>query len=322
VIPSGLIILGGSAGSIASLLAVAGSLSHDLTAAVLVVVHTSPDRSGALPDLLSRAGALAARFPEDGERLAAGRILVAPPDHHLLIRDGSVALSRGPRENRHRPSIDATFRSAAVAWRDRVAAVVLSGALGDGAAGLRLIVQAGGFAIVQDPAEALFPSMPEHALAAADAEVLPTARIPGELLRVAAGWSATQESRPGSSQSPEEQPQQAAAFGCPECGGVLSERPDGSGYQCRVGHGYSVQDLVDAQREAIEAAIWSAIRGLEETAELNRRLAGRDSSGRLAERFRERALEATEHADTLRRLLLGSAAPGGTGAPAIPDAAP
>src|SRR5215208_4914629 len=130
-----LIVIGASAGGVQALSEVVRNLPPDLPAAILAVLHVGPGKS-ALPAILSRAGELPACHPEDGEKILPGHIYAAPPDCHLLVEDSSVKLVRGPKDNGHRPAIDALFRSAARAYRRRVVGVVLTGNLDDGTAGL------------------------------------------------------------------------------------------------------------------------------------------------------------------------------------------
>src|SRR5262245_22549817 len=145
------VALGASAGGIEPLLAIVGGLREDLEAAVLIVVHVPSSGKSALPRILGRHTRLPVAHATDGEALRAGRILIAPPDHHLTIEDSTVVVRRGPVVNRARPAIDPLFQSVALHARERGIGVVLSGALDDGAAGLAAIAQAGGVAIVQDP---------------------------------------------------------------------------------------------------------------------------------------------------------------------------
>jgi two-component system, chemotaxis family, protein-glutamate methylesterase/glutaminase len=173
-----LVVNGASAGGVDVLKRIVAVLPPDLAAAVCIVLHIAPSSPSALARILARCGPLRCRQADDGDELRAGEILVAAPDHHLVIEDNRVRLTTGPRENCHRPSVDALFRSAAHARRNRVVGVVLSGNRDDGTAGLASIKAAGGAAIVQDPADALYPGMPSSALAsvAVDA-VVPAERM-------------------------------------------------------------------------------------------------------------------------------------------------
>src|SRR5262249_9677625 len=107
-----IVVVGGSAGSIEALMNFLPDLPRDLRAAIFVVIHTAPESPGYLAEILTRAGRLPARYAQDGELFAEGRIYVAPPDRHMLLNPGQrMQVVRGPRENRTRPSIDPLFRS-------------------------------------------------------------------------------------------------------------------------------------------------------------------------------------------------------------------
>ncbi len=164
------IVVGASAGGVEALRGLVGSLPIDLPAAVFLVLHIPAQSPSLLPEILSRSGPLRALHPTNGEVIQHGLIYVAPPDHHLLLEDGFVRVVRGPRENRHRPAIDPLFRSAARAYGSRVVGVILTGSLDDGTAGLLAIKRRGGVAIVQDPDDALYSSMPRSALAHVDVD--------------------------------------------------------------------------------------------------------------------------------------------------------
>jgi two-component system, chemotaxis family, protein-glutamate methylesterase/glutaminase len=133
-------------------------------ASVLVTIHLPSHVSSGLDEVLSLAGHLQAGFARDGEVLQNGRIYVAPPNRHLLLCGGRVVLGAGARENNVRPAIDSMLRSAAVCCGFRAIGVVLTGTLGDGAAGLWTLRQAGGITVVQDPRDAAFSEMPLTAL--------------------------------------------------------------------------------------------------------------------------------------------------------------
>jgi two-component system, chemotaxis family, protein-glutamate methylesterase/glutaminase len=173
-----LVVIGASAGGVETLRRVVGGFAPDLPAAVCIVLHVSPGSPSALAGILQRAGSLPCRPARDRDVLELGQILVAPPDHHLVIEDRHVRLTVAPPEKGHRPGIDVLFRSAAHACNDRVIGVVLSGTREDGTAGLTEIKAHGGAAVVQDPDDALYGGMPASALAhvAVDA-VVPVDRV-------------------------------------------------------------------------------------------------------------------------------------------------
>jgi two-component system, chemotaxis family, protein-glutamate methylesterase/glutaminase len=183
-----LVVIGASAGGVEALKSVVAGLPPDLPAAVCIVLHISPDSPSALAGILRRAGRLPCRPAEDGDALAEGEILVAPPDRHLVVEDGRVHLTIGPRENHHRPSVDALFRSAALQRGEDVIGVILSGMRDDGTAGLAMIKSRGGATIVQDPADALYCGMPSSALehVAVDA-VVPSAAVAGAIAAMVNG---------------------------------------------------------------------------------------------------------------------------------------
>ncbi len=171
-----------SAGGVDALSRFVAGLPADLPAVVLVVLHIRPGSPSMLPHILSRAGKLPARHPEDGEALAAGVILVAPPDRHLAVSGGHARVLATPAENGHRPSADTLLCSVAEHFGLAGCGVVLSGTMDDGAAGLAAIRRTGGLALVQDPAEAAFPNMPKAAIGAADPQYTePVAALPGRV---------------------------------------------------------------------------------------------------------------------------------------------
>src|SRR5262249_41615522 len=140
------------------------ALPADLRAALFIVMHLSPASPSVLPMILSRVGRFKVSAAEDGERIRPGHVYVAPPDLHMLVEPGIVRLTRGPRENRHRPAIDPLFRTAAHAYGPRTLGILLTGMADDGTLGLHIIKAEGGLAIVQDPRDAMFASMPNSAL--------------------------------------------------------------------------------------------------------------------------------------------------------------
>ncbi len=184
-----IIVIGASAGGIAALRVLVASFPRSLPAAIFVVQHIPPWQRSELPQVLTRAGSLPAAHPYSGEKIETGRIYVAPPDRHMILESaGSISLWHGPKENRFRPAINSLFRSAAVMYGERVAGVILSGALDDGSAGLWWVKRFGGVAAVQDPQEAVFPDMPLNALEYAAVDyILPVSQLGILLADLASG---------------------------------------------------------------------------------------------------------------------------------------
>jgi two-component system chemotaxis response regulator CheB len=315
-------VIGGSAGSIEVLAELVGGLPPDFPGSIFVVVHFPGSVTSTLPRILSRAGPLPAHHPRDGEPIEPGRIYVAPPDCHLQISDGCVRLTRGPKENGHRPALDPLFRTAALSYGRRVLGVILSGNLNDGTAGLLRIKQLGGVAMVQDPETALYQGMPRSALehVAVD-HVLPVEEISGLVAELASRPVVPAEVLGMSQESisdaqleeiatadRKQQPGIPSTMACPECHGVLWEtkEEDLVQFRCRVGHAYSAEALLVHQSEQLEAALWTALRALEEHSALARRLAARaESRGHRysASTFTEQVMDAEHHASVIRTVL-------------------
>jgi two-component system, chemotaxis family, protein-glutamate methylesterase/glutaminase len=307
-----LVVIGASAGGVEALKDVVSGLPADLPAALCVVLHIAPTSPSALADILSRAGRLPCRQAEDGTPLRHGTIVVAPPDHHLIVEDNVARLSVGPRENGHRPSVDVLFRSAAAARHDQVVGVVLSGTRDDGAAGLAAIKASGGAAIVQDPDEAMYSGMPANALAhvAADA-VVPSALIAQTLSAMARGED-PRSGRGGSRGPRKESGGHTLTSVCPDCGGVLTEEnPAGvTQWECHVGHRYSPRSLADAQANRVEEAMWTAVRMLRDRSALLNRMADHAEARqqpRSARRFRNQAYDASDQAKAVLAALRDAA---------------
>jgi two-component system chemotaxis response regulator CheB len=183
-----IIVVGASAGGVEPLRQLVKGVPTNLAASILVVVHIPPFQPSELPNVLNASGPLPAIHPQPGQPLQPGTIYMAPPDFHLIVDDGHVDLWRGPRENRHRPSVNTLFRAAAANFGKRVVGVVLSGSLDDGSTGLWWVKRYGGVAMVQDPQEAAFPDMPQSALQHVEVDFVLAAKEMGPLLgRLAAG---------------------------------------------------------------------------------------------------------------------------------------
>jgi two-component system chemotaxis response regulator CheB len=315
-VADGVVVVGASAGGVEALVAFVRALPADTRQAVCVVLHISPAGTSAMPQILGRAARLPVHSPADGQPLLGGHIYVAPPDHHLEIEPGLMRLTQSPRENGHRPAIDATMRSAAEAYGSAVIGVVLSGSRDDGTAGLLAIKRGGGVAVVQDPSEALYDGMPANAIAHVKVDaVLPIGQM--------AGWLAMHRQpvpQPigggGVSNNPHtpqvgDAPKQAAVgtrFTCPDCGGVLFEQEEGglTRYRCSIGHAFSIESLADGQAHELEGALWTAVRALEDRSELLRQLATRverTGNRRSADTFHTQADDALRRAGLVRAAI-------------------
>lgn len=320
-----LVVVGASAGGVEALRTLVGALPKDLPAAVVVVLHMPAGGTSALPEILSRSGPLPAVIAQDGAELRDAHIHVARPDHHVLVQDGVLRLSRGPTENGHRPAVNTLFRSAALARGPSVIGVILSGALDDGTAGMAAIKNRGGVTVVQEPGEALYPGMPESVLQHVEVDhSLPVVRI-GRLLARITGEPVDQSATAPVSEALRmevavSRDDAGAEIGdiptigspttytCPDCAGSLLEIPgNGVQYRCLVGHAWTADALMEAYGGTLERAMWTALRTLDQKASLAHRMVdvarkgGRDL---VADRYVRQEEEALAAADVLRKYLL------------------
>jgi len=194
--PPHIVVLGASAGGMPVLQRIVAALPSNFPAVLCAVVHIPAWRRSMLPAVLS-VDSRPAVEPVNRQPLAPGRLYVAAPDHHLIVEQGEAVLWHGPKENSHRPAVNALFRSAAVSYGPYAIGVVLSGALEDGSTGLWWIKRNGGVAIVQDPRDAQFPSMPQSALSTVDVDYcVPGDQIASLLVRLV-GDDSPAGARPG-----------------------------------------------------------------------------------------------------------------------------
>jgi two-component system chemotaxis response regulator CheB len=316
-----IIVVGGSSGALPALKFIA-DLPSELPAAIFLVLHLAPNGPGLLPRIIRTYSKIPVEHAQDGEPIAPGRVYVARPDYHLSLREGFVQLARGPKENRHRPSIDVLFCSAAMSYGRRVVGVILSGMLDDGSAGLVQVRACGGLAIVQDPKDALFPDMPRNALIHAGADhCVSQSQLPGLLIQTvteAVETGTLKGVRPATSRAKQvsvrggnnndDHPATPANFSCPDCGGGLQRTNDSNmlQFRCRVGHALSGQSLLAAQSGKVEEALWTALRALEEKAELVHKLKD-DAIARnfksTAEKLDQEAKKLDADASVIRSLL-------------------
>jgi two-component system chemotaxis response regulator CheB len=277
-----LVVIGASAGAFEPLKQIAAGLPADFPASVLIVRHIPASGPGMLAQILDAAGRLPAVQAVDGDALRPGWIYVAPPDQHLLVERERVRVTRGPKENGFRPAVDALFRSAAYAFGSRVIGVVLSGYLDDGTAGLRAVKDRGGIAIVQDPAEAAYPSMPNHAIGQVAVDHVAGIEKMVELLIALTQQPAVAEGVAPMPKSLEIENRIAmednalesgvmslgtlSPYTCPECHGSMVQLRDSAvtRFRCHTGHGFTINGLLAAINDSIDDTLWGAVRVLEE----------------------------------------------------------
>ena len=314
-----IIVIGASAGGVVALKELVAALPPDFQASIFIVLHLSPHSPSYLPDILTTAGPLMATHPKDGELIRPGHIYVASPDHHLLVEYDQVIVKKGPKENRFRPSIDALFRSAAYTYGPRVIGVILTGMLDDGTSGMWSIKRLGGLTIVQEPHEAMYPSMPDNVLINVDVDYrLPLSDIPQLLSELSQETVTARQAL-----SPEEEKRmetevniaaQDSAFEmgildmgqltpltCPECNGALVSLKEGKiiRYRCHTGHAFTASSLMAETTKVVEESFWKAVRSLEETVillEQSGRHFAEGGNQEAAEEFLVRARETRERA--------------------------
>ena len=319
-----IIVIGASAGGFEALKKIVKELPADFNAPLFIVWHMSPDIRGILPQVLNRVNSIYAAHAYDREEIKSNRIYVAPPDYHLLLEEGTVRVTHGPKENRFRPAVDPLFRSAAYAYGSRVIGVILSGALDDGTAGLWTVKHYGGTAIVQDPMDAEVPSMPQNALREVAVDHVVLAReIAGLLVRLS-----TEKQHQNNEAMKDEKTKkeieiaaeenvlegvmhlgELSPFTCPECNGVLTRISDGhlSRFRCHTGHAYSADTSIADLTENIEDSLYNAIRGIDESVMLLNHIGdhlAEINQPKLAALYFKKAKEAQGRSELVRKAVL------------------
>jgi len=322
-----IIVLGASAGGFEAFKRLVRALPADFDASIFIVWHMAPHIRGVLPAVLNRLNSLYAAHAYDGEPIEPRRIYIAPPDRHMLIEDGIIRVTKGPKENRFRPAVDPLFRSAAYSYGNRVIGVVLTGALDDGTAGLWEIKHRGGVAVAQEPLDAEVPSMPENAIREVDVDyIVPVDEMASLLVKLC---TEIPEEQPESSKTEDEKTSleiriaaedsafesgvmnlgNLTPFTCPECHGVLSKIMDGNRarYRCHTGHAFSSDALLASVTENIEESLWNAIRGVEESIMLLNHIGdhyAEINEPKLAATYFQKAQEAESRAGLVRQAVL------------------
>ena len=316
------IVIGCSAGGVEALPRIIQQLPHDFPASVCIVQHMAATETPYLVDILRRTTQLPVAWAEQGVRLERGRVYVAPPDLHLLFSDEHLVLARTARENHSRPSIDKLFRSAAATHGTRVIGVLLTGMLDDGVSGLRSIRDAGGLVVVQDPESAAFPDLPARALLALNPDrTLSLDAIGGALVSLTSERTKPQpvpealaiEARIDhiGAVDPDHMHQLGtqSTIACPDCQGPMWKIGDERGrrYRCYNGHAATALQMLTASDEQVEAALWSAVRALNDRASTLETLASdseRVGNLQSSATYASRAREARHEAELARTFML------------------
>jgi two-component system chemotaxis response regulator CheB len=316
-----IIVVGTAEGGLEALDALIGQWPTGLQAAIFIVQHMAPHNSGeALTRRLGRHKAFHAVLATDGQRFRPGRIYIAPPDSHLLLKPDTVLVRKGARENLSRPGVDPLFRSAAVAYGPRVIGLVLTGMLDDGAAGLIAIRRCGGVAVVQDPKDAAYSAMPQNALDRLDVDhCVPLAGMGALVATLVARPPRKARPIPRDIRTEAEIAERVLSdiaqveglgdqvpYNCPNCGGVLWEMkvPETKRYRCHTGHSFTPQTLLASQSEKIEEMLWISLRMFEERKNLLKSM-GLTTVGRSHKSAnRQQLLETQGHIERIRGMLL------------------
>ncbi|MEL6460556.1 MAG: chemotaxis protein CheB [Cyanobacteria bacterium J06621_15] len=322
-----IIVIGASAGGVEALIYLVKHLPKKFNVPIVIVLHLPKHGTEVLSSLLNRNSKLPVSVVINNQIIEAGKIYVAPPDRHVLVKDNYLELTLGPRENSHRPAIDPLFRTVSRAFKNRAIAVLLSGTLDDGTAGLKAVKMRGGIAVVQEPENAMYPEMPRNAIENVENidYILPLSEIPPTLIKLASRPSkvSSEDSQDNSSDNSrksdlvkldlnelaeDDRPDKTSVFICPDCGGPLWEIQQ-SGllrYRCRIGHAYSMESLLAKKSDDLEDALWLAMRVLEEKASLTRKIASRMRSQNqvsAAVRLEEQEQDAIDRAKVIQKVI-------------------
>jgi two-component system chemotaxis response regulator CheB len=318
-----IVVIGTSAGGLNALTQLISQLQANFPAPILVVQHISADATGnVLVESLNKVSKIKCAHAESGTKLKPGHLYVAPSDHHLMVDSGhKILVTKGAQENRSRPAIDPLFRSAAVEFGNRVIAILLTGYLDDGTAGMKVVQRCGGICIVQDPADADYPDMPQNALNQLEPEYcLPVIEmggllyqlmereipqlktIPEDILIEANIAKRVLSDLPSVNALGEQVP-----FNCPGCGGVLWMVDNGISmrYRCHTGHAYTAAALLAEQTKKIEETMWVALRMFEERRNLLTTMA-EQQSGAAGRSALERANESDVHIGRIKAILMSA----------------
>jgi two-component system chemotaxis response regulator CheB len=321
-----IITIGTSAGGISAVSRLASTFHEDLDAAVFIVIHISRNSlTDVILHTIQKQTALKCVIPEDQQLIENRTIYLAPADHHMLLERGTIRITKGAYENHWRPSIDVLFRSAAAAYNSCVTGIILTGLLDDGTSGMYAIKRCGGLCMVQEPAEAEFPDMPNNVLQNVEVDYSASIDEIGHILSDLFSRDSCMETavpedvkleaeiakRMSSNIEDLKRLGDLTPLTCPDCGGVLVkvEADAVPRYRCYTGHTFTELALENEQVKGIEDSLWVAIRMMEERKNLLMNIKnyepGQNDNGVAEQSRKQRAGEIQLHIDRLKIMLMG-----------------
>ena len=310
-----IIVIGASMGGFHALRDLISEFPKDLKAAVLVVLHIPSEHKSFLAETFGKNAKIPVLAAKDHLEIKNGHVYIAVPDFHLLIKSKRIELSHGPRHNLHRPAVDTLFYSAATAYGPRVIGVILTGALDDGTAGLMEVKRHGGVSVIQDPSDAVNPSMPASARDCVPIDhCVPLSKM-AELLVTLAGQPVKMSSLAAAKKMPKPNEPELSTHICPECNGPMWAIEAGNllHFHCRIGHAFSGQSLLVEKNMALETALWSAVNALKDKSNIAGQLLSllkkSKSKSETPQYYREQIESADYYSDQLREILVKESSP-------------
>lgn len=323
------IVIGASAGGTQALIDLTKNLPEDLSAAVFIVQHMPPKPPSNLARILKYRCSLPIIPAVDGAIIEPGTIYIAVADNHLMLENDQIVVTKGPKENRFRPSVDALFRSAAYYYRNRVIGVVLSGALNDGTSGMWAIKRFSGLSLIQCRDEALFDGMPssvaEYVEVDYELEIEEMGSLLGKLAQKNTGMHKSDNPDARTERFVEAEMNIAkggnalkngvldhgefSPLTCPDCHGALTEYKEGKlrRFRCHTGHAHTSDTLITGIDENIEKSMWEVMRGLEESQLLLNHMAevsAQSGNATEARDYQNRAGKLAESAQMVKKAIL------------------
>jgi len=287
--PRFVVAIGASAGGLNYVIELIAQLNGDIDAAIFIVLHIAQTNYlNLVLERLQNNTSLNCKIAINNDLIQRGALYLAPPDYHLIVKQGKIILGEGSHENRWRPSIDVLMRSAAVAYDNHSIGIILSGLMTDGISGMIAIKKCGGTCIVQHPDEAEYPDMPISVLENMDVDyIVPLNQMGPLIIEKLKNGNSEHHQIPVETRIEADIAERVASeienvseigiksnYSCPDCGGGLWEVIGENiiRYRCHTGHVFTRDELLIKQNEALENTLWIALRMLEERSNLLKKM--------------------------------------------------